>query len=671
MPAQVNVFAETVDDGHESEASSVAQPVVQPGVAPRFRDLVHLTGGHCRVLMTNRPPHRACGSQAGQCHRVNHNRKVSEGREDERARTGYYVASETKRPGVLDGLLNEFTYSPEEAAALKARELREDQLRLEALRNSDSVSLREDAEEDAAGDPTHREANPNPPGNRNAADEGPRGTTPATHTLPGNEPSTLYLGMEQSMTGKRKILTQVTHAERWNKLGWTLEEEFDSQAAAEVWVRAARPRAPQDHRQGNGSVASPAPELVTVPEDPTPPGGTRHQPSTSPRTFYGMECPRERARIIAWSRADYEMLKDTGYVIRKTFREEDAAERWATGQDLRRLGQVHQHVTGPDTSNTSLEVFGVHSQDYEQMDALLLPAGIPAEERNEYYDCATDVMALPGGFRLTGESGVDDPGIAEALFAMAQGKKEAGINVRYRSPANNGLRRLKNGQDLPDFMESVQEAANAARTAMEGHLSRKLHGAGTAREDIETYMQVGGLPRIIRDTLANYQKFLTTLGSHINHMATGESWNNSVAETVLKVHRDQLALIRETSSCYRDLVLRNYTYMRDQARTSFWNEKLSRKSVIALRMGLRGGSSSNSTPSTASRDNRCSSCGRPHTISPCPVAGWTRQQRRKLMENLRRPALERALAHIKAALNENPDADVNELIVSARAAGNA
>ena len=667
MPAQVNVFAESVEDGNESEASSIAQPVVRPGMTPRFRDLVHLTGGHCRVLMTNRPPHRACGNLAGQCHRTNHNLKVSENRENERARTGYYVASETRRPGVLDGLLNEYTYTAEEAVALKARELREDQLRLDALRNSDNVSLREDLEEGDAGEATNRDATLPPQGGPGTADEDLLGATPPRPRQPATSP-TLYLGMEQATTGKRKVLTKLAHAERWNRLGWSLEEEFDNPQEAEAWVKAARRPTPRGHRPTNGSDASPAPELVTVPGASNPPRGSTPSGGIPSQTFYGMECPRERTRVIAWSRADYEMLKDTGYVIRRTFREEEGAERWATGQDLRRLGQVHQHVTGPDTSNTALEVFGVHSQDYERMDSLLLPTGIPADERNEYYDCATDVMALPGGFRLSGDNGSDDAGIAEALFAMAQGKKEAGINVRYRSPTNNGLRRLKTGQDLPDFMESVQEASNAARTAMEGHLSRKLHGTGIARDDIETYMQVGGLPRLVRDTLANYQKFLTTLGSHINHMAPGESWNNSVAETVLKVHRDQLALIRETSSCYRDLILRNYTYMRDQARTSFWNEKLSRKSVVALRMGLRGGSPAGNTPSAASRENRCQSCGRAHTLSPCPVAGWTRQQKRRLMETLRRPALDRALAHIKEALNDDPSADVNGLITSARAA---
>ena len=53
---------------------------------------------------------------------------------------------------------------------------------------------------------------------------------------------------------------------------------------------------------------------------------------------------------------------------------------------------------------------------------------------------------------------------------------------------------------------------------VEGHLFRKLHGAGTSREDINTYLQVGGLPRVVRHTLTHYQKFLTTLGSFINHM---------------------------------------------------------------------------------------------------------------------------------------------------------
>ena len=42
-----------------------------------------------------------------------------------------------------------------------------------------------------------------------------------------------------------------------------------------------------------------------------------------------------------------------------------------------------------------------------------------------------------------------------------------------------------------------------------------------------------------------------------------------MAGNLLNRHEKQLSLIRASSACYRELVLRNYTHIRDQFKTSF------------------------------------------------------------------------------------------------------
>ena len=59
-----------------------------------------------------------------------------------------------------------------------------------------------------------------------------------------------------------------------------------------------------------------------------------------------------------------------------------------------------------------------------------------------------------------------------------------------------------------------------------------------------------------------------------------------MAGNLLRLHSKELGLIRSTSGTYREMVLRNYTYMRNQSKSSFWSDKLSKRMALVISQNL-------------------------------------------------------------------------------------
>ena len=178
----------------------------------------------------------------------------------------------------------------------------------------------------------------------------------------------------------------------------------------------------------------------------------------------------------------------------------------------------------------------------------------------------------------------------------------------------------------------------------------------------ESYIQSSLATRLVRDTYAYYTSFLNTLVGYINHIPPGEPWKDSVAHMVLEHHQEKLALIRRTSPTYRDLVLRNYSYLRDQNKTKFWNTKLNRKQAIRSSR-LRTVVASSGGGGTQN-NNYCTICHRPHSgRNPCPAEGFTTAQRTRLGTGLRQRQYEKALRHCR---DHQGEGTIDELIEAAR-----
>ena len=58
----------------------------------------------------------------------------------------------------------------------------------------------------------------------------------------------------------------------------------------------------------------------------------------------------------------------------------------------------HSTKVGPDPFSGKGEAFGVNMDMMEEMDQTMLPQGITQGEVDQLYDCAADVMALPGRY---------------------------------------------------------------------------------------------------------------------------------------------------------------------------------------------------------------------------------------------------------------------------------
>jgi hypothetical protein len=147
----------------------------------------------------------------------------------------------------------------------------------------------------------------------------------------------------------------------------------------------------------------------------------------------------------------------------------------------------------------------------------------------------------------------------------------------------------------------------------------------------------------------------------------------------------QFLLIRSSSATYRELVLRNYAYLRNQSRTAFWNDKLSKKMAFVTSLAMArlaapaasnraswgAGAGSRDEDGSARGRNYCTDCKRPHQIRPCPAARLTSALRTKLGANMRQREYEKALKHLKDALAANPSIDHATAVENARRAASA
>ena len=384
--------------------------------------------------------------------------------------------------------------------------------------------------------------------------------------------------------------------------------------------------------------------------------------------------------MVALGRDEVGVLTDTGFALRRLARTQADAEGWATGSDPRVVARTaHVSKVGLDPSSDDSEIFGIGIDQIREMDQMALPGGATGAESEDFYDCAADVMALPGGYRSSaGQDDEDDGDVAKALLTIATGRKDTSLHMRFNARSQNGLGQIKGQDDLAEFVENVHDGWKYARGTMHSQFTRALYKAGYDREAIEGYLQQGVLPRLVADTYAGYTYFLTTLAGYASKVSPEEPWKDSVAGNLLRIHTKDLGLIRSTSGTYRELVLRNYTYMRNQGRTSFWSDKLSKRMALVVAQSLyasppaRGHSSPGGAgASGGSSKNFCETCKRVHQGRPCPATPLSAANRAKLAAGLPQRKYERALKHCKEALAADPNRPHEALIEAARAAAQA
>ena len=695
-----------------SDAASVGSDILGPDGQVTFRTLVNLTGTDwCRVYMTSQGIRAVCGNVGGNCTRPRHKAKIKN--PAHRGPPGWYVgllhsrrgaAPSLRRDGRLDGPCFTTTEAQDlreqeevaEAAALSATARPED-------RGNDETTVRF---VDMAGD----EGEPTPP----------RPGYPTTNeTDDSASRSPLYLGLEQN-DGSRTWLKCEPNSPPplLNVLlstGWVVRVTHSSPEGARKWVALTGPPAPAtqpilgdqpaDSRdigdlsptgQARGALEGPPMHRRVTRQTAlaAPPDLTDEPPPRTPTGWVGLQGPNQ-SRALGHSSLEVATLTNVGFQATRCFTTHGEAVTWLgegplgperateSGRIHGREGQTNddrEHVTtsGPDTSKDKTELFGVKINTIGKMDKFMLPRNTGDRVTAEaMYDCASDILALPGQYRKGDDGDYGEDGSTAALVAMVRGQRDTGLHLTYRTNSNNGLRQIKSKNDLYDAMENVPDAWEDLETSQRSQFINVLDRSGYDSDYIDLYLQTGMLPRIVRDTYTNYVGLLNTVNSHANGISD-ESWAYSLAGKMLALHCDRLASIRRQSSNYREMVLRNYTYLREAHANKYYDSRLNRE----LWKNQQGPQRAPSAPSTsgsggggngaASTAAACPCCKRKavHTggEADCPLKPLNAALRRKAMRDLSSRAAQKVCAHVKRALAADSAADHSSVVDAARAA---
>jgi hypothetical protein len=700
------------DDGsftsNRSDASTLGDGTLNADAGPKWRDLVDFTSPSiCRVVMssTNGFRSRVCGQDAGACRRSSHGAKVAANQG--RAEKGFYVSYGTKhgRPdGDYDGPMFTTAHALRLQAEDKARTLAElERFSTEEVTFDGPTTVQDDGSAppiegvpDVKETPGKLDSDATP---RTMSNLGLRGEANVSEGGLAARPRTVLFGPTavQAPTtptpletlhglerddGMRILGRTVDEMLVYLNEGWTYRETFKTQEAAFKWFQA----------RGSRTVPPPAVppkktfEAGRAPQGSPPSGGTVGG-------VFGMVSP-DGTRTVAPSPADVTFLEARGFTLTMSFSSPASAETWATATDIpgNRISVVtppgkgatqgghdpstesiptggweHSTRTGPDKSQTAQEVFGVHVSRIPEVDKFVLPAGMVGDGRERTMDCAVDVCSLPGVYQQSESGNYGDFSGTEALMAYVAGRKETGLHMSYRSPSNNALKQIKCKEDLADFTERVGDTWEEAEEGMKSQIIATMDSLGYSYDSIERYLQVGVLPRIIRDTHDNYIHLLMTVAGHATTVSS-TGWKTSLPYYMLKLHADKLLLIRRQSATYRELVLRNYAYMRDARKERFYNQKLNRN-LWSL---------SDATPATPATGGSggdapqaCPTCRRTRThpaAGPCPLEPLTPAERTTVLAGLRFREAQLAMNYVKRTLASTPAMDHAQLVIAARAA---
>jgi hypothetical protein len=143
--------------------------------------------------------------------------------------------------------------------------------------------------------------------------------------------------------------------------------------------------------------------------------------------------------------------------------------------------------------------------------------------------------------------------LVTVLATTMSGKRDSGLNANYRAKKNNGLSQIVIRDDLFRLVEQVQETGELAEQTQRSMFIKVLGNQGYSYDATLLYLQTGVLPRIIRDTYAMYLSMLTTMATSALS-GSGGGWRDGLAYTMVKYHRDKLAMFRVQAPDFRSLL---------------------------------------------------------------------------------------------------------------------
>jgi hypothetical protein len=701
------------DPGRDDSSAGSALP----DAGPTFGDLVDLTGPErCRVKMSLRGKtiSAVCGQLRAECGRRGHRNKTDAG-DSHRGVPGFYIRCDAVRSdphGMADGHQDRQIFTRIQAHSLRDGEANTLAAHLrQGLRqgrptspvipegNYPEAGITPGPTAPSTGDPRrpgfmsptgtsppdrapqgddpdldppatprrdtpgHRQQEVAPGGGGTSGspipvDEVPDRPSPAPPEGPGNQASAqlLLFGMEDP-DGARTLTESLEHRTRLTRRGWIHARTFHTLDYGDRWEARGR----------------------TVPPAPTAPQASSLPPTRDPdpTSFYGLIRPTGERTHVRGEQSATKMEKH-GYTVRHVFETEDKAETWVSGEssDLTspkppqgpptQAPEAYDRIaaqvrTGVDESTSTDEIFGINYNRTQAMDALALPANTTGKDtRERLYEAATDILALPGIYQKDVDYDDTTTDLVTALATTMGSKRDNGLNLNYRSKKKNGLSQIVLRSDLFRLVDQVQETGELADQTQRSMFIKVMGDQGYSYDASLLYLQMGVLPRIIRDTYAMYLSLLTTVATKAIADAGG-GWQDGLAYSLVRYHRDKLAMFRLQSPDFRSLIYQNYTYLREAKKKKFYVEGISQQLWDRI--------PEPSYQPVLDNGSKCPTCKRAGLhpgVTPCPLLPLSVTCRARCLSGLKHRAAQRAVSRVKAAYDQDPSAEPEEVLAQAR-----
>jgi hypothetical protein len=236
---------------------------------------------------------------------------------------------------------------------------------------------------------------------------------------------------------------------------------------------------------------------------------------------------------------------------------------------------------GPDRSvGKSKEIHGTSIQIEPEILKKLCPKGVTVAVRKELMEASVDVLTLPGKLNTAINAAAAEGSLIFDQFAEAVGDlndvsaRRVGAATRdtqWKLASKNTLEKVKTIEDCNTAADELSCEAETVLANMDASMKEILYAAGWAAQDTDSFCLIGLLPRIIRATMSLYQELYLVFQRLA--VAHPNQWDEVGLEYVTH-HAKAFARIRKCAQTRSQMILQNYTYLRDAKTKNFTDMKL-------------------------------------------------------------------------------------------------
>jgi len=136
----------------------------------------------------------------------------------------------------------------------------------------------------------------------------------------------------------------------------------------------------------------------------------------------------------------------------------------------------------------------------------------------------------------------------------------------WRTQSRHQLGKIRSYEDFHKLQTDIGELEESVFDQQDNQVRLFLRRKGYSSREIDTYLEQGGMPTLIRATYRNYMSFLETIS---RSYMEDQVWNEGRAFWMLDHHAKKLLALRTTCYSKSHFLLKVYAYLRDARPSGF------------------------------------------------------------------------------------------------------